>query len=154
MGSLIGIRPIGEFDRYGKTTVLGKAKGYKNAMEASLYYIEKTIENASEQTILIVHTRREKQALEYKEKIIERFLPKDVLIAECTPSCGINIGPGLWTAFYYGTPITDELATESRHGRRNGRQSYEVLRLRYAFRGAWQFGSYTLSIFSKEFPSL
>ena len=43
MGKLMGIKPLGEFDYNGLTTVIGKAKGEKSAYKAMLSYIENTI---------------------------------------------------------------------------------------------------------------
>ncbi len=111
-GTLIGIKPIGEFDKNGLTTVLVKAKGAKNAYNILLGYIEETIENPEEQLIFIAQTNRMKQALEYKAMIEERFHPKAVIVTDVFPLCGINIGPGLMAAYYMGKPISDDLATE------------------------------------------
>ena len=97
-GKLAGIKPIGEFDYNGLTTVIGKAKGAKKAYAVFLDYIENTIENPSEQTIFIAQTSRYNQAVKYREMIIERFKPKDVVIVDVYPFCGINIGPGLMVA--------------------------------------------------------
>ena len=50
-GTLAGVKPIGEFDYNGLTTVIGKAKGSKKAYSALLSYIEGTIENPEDQII-------------------------------------------------------------------------------------------------------
>ena len=70
-GTLAGVKPIGEFDYNGLTTVLGKAKGSKKAYSALLSYIEGTIENPEEQIIFIAQTNRLPQAEEYKKMIEE-----------------------------------------------------------------------------------
>ena len=111
-GTLAGIKPIGEFDYNGMTTVIGKAKGAKAAYDALLTYIEQTIENPHEQTIFIAQTNRLAQAEKYKELIIERIQPKEVLIKDVYPSCGINVGPGLMAAYYVGKPISKDLGEE------------------------------------------
>ncbi len=111
-GTLAGIKPIGEFDYNGLTTVIGKVKGAKKAYSVLLSYIEETIENPSEQIIFIAHTSRYKQALEYKEMIENRFHPKAIYINDVHPLCGINIGPGLMAAYYIGKPISAELSQE------------------------------------------
>ena len=113
-GTLIGVKPLGDFDKNGLTTVLGKAKGEKGAYPAMIEYIEKTIVDPSEQVILICHSVREKQALEYKKLIEEKFNPKKVYVTECCPSCGINIGPGLMSCYYKGKPISDNLVEEKK----------------------------------------
>ena len=111
-GTLAGVKPIGEFDYNGLTTVIGKAKGAKNAYAALLDYIEATGENLSEQIIFIAQTNRMPQAEAFKGLIEERFHPKAVYINDVHPACGVNIGPGLMAAYYVGKPITEGLAEE------------------------------------------
>ena len=111
-GTLAGVKPIGEFDKNGLTTVLGKVKGAKAAYEVLLNYISETIENPEEQIIFIAQTNRLPQAEQYKQMIEERFHPKAVYINDVFPSCGVNIGPGLMAAYYYGKPISDDLSIE------------------------------------------
>ena len=112
MGSLIGIKPIGEFDYNGLTTVIGKVKGEKAAYQALLGYIEENIEHPEDQIIFIAQTNRLKQAEAYKAMIEERFHPKEVYINDVYLSCGNNIGPGLMAAYYYGKPISEGLTRE------------------------------------------
>ncbi len=111
-GKLAGVKPIGEFDYNGLTTVIGKAKGAKKAYAVLLDYIENTIENSSEQTIFIAQTNRMTQAEKYREMIMERFKPKDVIIVSVMPFCGVNVGPGLMAAYYVGKPISKGLDQE------------------------------------------
>ena len=111
-GKLAGVKPIGEFDYNGLTTVIGKVKGAKKAYSVLLSYMENTIENASEQTIFIAQTSRYPQAEKYKEMIMERFHPKEVIINDVFPYCGINVGPGLMAAYYIGKPISKGLVDE------------------------------------------
>lgn len=112
MGTLVGIKPIGEFDKFGLTTIIGKAKGEKNAFKTLIKYIESTIENAEEQVIFIAHSNRLSQAEKYKEMIQEKFNPKAIYINDTFPANGINIGPGLMAAYYIGKPISEELQEE------------------------------------------
>ncbi|MBQ3266093.1 MAG: DegV family EDD domain-containing protein [Ruminococcus sp.] len=111
-GTLAGIKPIGEFDSGGLTTVLGKAKGAKAAYAVLMKYIEATIEDPEDQYIFIAQTNRYPQAEVYKKMIEEKFKPKAVFINDVFPFCGINIGPGLMAAYYMGKPISDDLSTE------------------------------------------
>lgn len=111
-GTLAGIKPIGEFDYNGLTTVIGKVKGEKAAYAAQLAYIEATIENPSEQIIFIAQTNRLAQAEEYAKMLEEKFHPAQILINDVYPFCGINIGPGLMAAYYMGKPISADLAEE------------------------------------------
>ena len=111
-GQLAGVKPIGEFDYNGLTTVLGKAKGAKQAFAVLLDYIEATIEEPEKQTVFIAQTSRLAAAEQYKKMIEERFHPREVLINDVFPSCGINIGPGLMAAYYVGKPISADLSEE------------------------------------------
>lgn len=111
-GTLVGVKPIGEFDYNGLTTVIGKAKGEKQAYKVLLDYIEKTIENPEEQVILIGTTDRQKQAEAYKVMIEERFHPKAVFINSVFAGSALNVGPGLMAAYYFGKPISKDLNTE------------------------------------------
>ena len=111
-GTLAGVKPIGEFDYNGLTTVIGKAKGAKQAYELLLNYMEKTGEDLSEQTIFIAQTNRMPQAEKFRDLIQERFHPREIFINDVFPSCGINIGPGLMAAYYMGKPISRDLSEE------------------------------------------
>ena len=111
-GTLAGVKPIGEFDYNGMTTVLGKASGAKAAYAALMKYIDKTIENPEDQIIFIAQTDRMKQAEVYKEMLIERYHPKEIHIVDVHVSCGVNVGPGLMAAYYVGKPISKDLSVE------------------------------------------
>lgn len=112
MGKLIGIKPLGEFDYNGLTTIVAKAKGEKTAYKAMLAYMEKTIEKPEEQVIIIAHTNRRAQAERYKQFIQEKFNPKAIYINDVYPACGINIGPGLMAAYYVGKVLSNGLEEE------------------------------------------
>ena len=111
-GTLAGIKPIGEFDYNGLTTIIGKVKGAKAAYDVLLDYVAQTIEKPEEQIIFIAQTNRLAQAEKYRELLEARFHPKQILIKDVFPSCGINIGPGLMAAYYRGKPISADLSEE------------------------------------------
>ena len=111
-GTLVGIKPIGEFDYNGLTTVIGKAKGEKQAYQVLLDYIDKFIVNPSEQIIFIATSNRNKQAEAFKDMIVERFNPKEIYVNEIYSNCAINVGPGLMAAYYYGQEISKDLSVE------------------------------------------
>ena len=62
-GTLIGIKPLGDFDQNGMTTVLGKAKGEKAAYDAIIEYIKQTVVDPENQIMFVSHSNREKNAL-------------------------------------------------------------------------------------------
>lgn len=111
-GQLIGIKPLGECDQNGLTTVMGKAKGEAKAFPAMISYIEKFAVNPSDNIIVICHSTHANEALKYKALIEERIKPKAVYIVECGPSCGIHMGPGLLSAYFFGKPLSNELSEE------------------------------------------
>lgn len=111
-GTLAGIKPIGEFDCNGLTSVIGKIKGAKKALNVLVSYIRETVENPESQVFYIAQTDRYAQAEIYKKMIEEEFHPKDVIIMDIHISSGVNIGPGLMAAYYVGTEITDTLEKE------------------------------------------
>ena len=113
-GTLAGIKPIGDLDPNGMTTIIGKAKGEKAGFELCLRYMEATIVDPQDNIVIVAHTNREKQALEYKAMIEERIRPGRLLFTNVFPSCGINIGPGLMAAYYYGRPVTKNLEEEKK----------------------------------------
>jgi len=112
LGTLVGVKPIGEFDYNGLTTMIGKAKGTKSAYAALIHYIGQTIENPEDQIIFIAQTNRYPQAEIFKQMIEENFHPKAVIINDVFPMSGISIGPGLMAAYYMGKPISEGLTEE------------------------------------------
>ena len=112
-GSLIGIMPMGDFNHLGRTTILGKAKGYKNSLRATIEYIKATIEDSKDQTIFIAHTNRLEKAQKLKEMIEQEIECKEVVITMVGSVCGANIGPGLVAAYYVGKQISDDCVEET-----------------------------------------
>lgn len=111
-GSIVGIKPIGEFDYSGMTTVIGKGKGEKQTLDILIEYIEQTIVKPEDQIIFIATSNRHESAAKYKVLIEEKFHPLAVYVNDVFPSDGINIGPGLMAAYYYGKPISQGLIEE------------------------------------------
>ena len=111
MGSFAGVKPMGDCNSEGYTTVLGKAKGIKKALAATAEYVKATIVDPESQYILISHTDRKEYANMLKE-LLEKAVPvKKVFVSDVYPGCGPNIGPGMIGCYYLGNEITD-LAAE------------------------------------------
>jgi len=106
-GTIGGIKPLADFDSNGMVTVLGKVSGYDKAYKASIEYMKKTIKGQNEQFIVITHSNRKKQAEMFAGLIKEKIKPKEILMTNVYPMCGINCGPGMVAAYYFGTEITD-----------------------------------------------
>ena len=111
-GSLIGINPMSDFNRKGLAEVLGKFKGKKAAFDAVIKYMQKTVENPTEQIMFVAHSNRPAAAEMLKDMIIKEFNPQEVIISDVGMSCGASIGPGLCAAFYYGTEISEDVQRE------------------------------------------
>lgn len=107
-GTLIGVNSLGDFSSKGLSTVVGKVKGKKTAIESTVEYIKRTIRNPEEQIIFIGHSDREETALTLKERIMNEIKPKEIIINPIGMSCGASIGPGLCAVFYLGDKITDK----------------------------------------------
>ena len=106
-GTVMGIKPMGDFDSDGLVTVLTKVSGYEKAFKTTVEYIKKTIKSANEQIIFVAHSARRKQAQMLAGLIEEKIKPKEVIICNVYPISGINMGPGVIAAYYFGTEITD-----------------------------------------------
>ncbi|MCL2675424.1 MAG: DegV family EDD domain-containing protein [Firmicutes bacterium] len=112
MGTLVGVKPMGDFNADGMVTVLAKVKGYDKAYKAIVEYIKRTIVEPENQIIIVAQTVREKHQAILAKMIEEQIKPKEIILSDIYPADGINVGPGLLAAYYYGTPITD-LARET-----------------------------------------
>ena len=114
MGTMVGVKPLGEFNHQGLTTVLTKAMGIKKALDFTVEYVRRTIENPEEQILFVANTDRRKNAELLKDKLIEVIKPKEVVVLDCGPSSGTNIGPGLAAVYYWGKPISEDLSEENK----------------------------------------
>lgn len=112
-GSLVGIKPVGEFDYNGLTTVIGKGKGEAKTYPILIEYIKEHIVDPENQIVFVATSNEHKQAEVYKKLIEENIKPKAVYVCDVHTGCGINIGPGLMAAYYYGKPISKGLVEES-----------------------------------------
>ncbi|MBQ7408790.1 MAG: DegV family EDD domain-containing protein [Clostridia bacterium] len=111
MGNFAGVKPMGDCNADGYTTVLTKVKGIGKALDVTAEYVKRTAENIEEQYLLIAHSNRELYANTLKEKLIE-LNPKKVYVTDVYAGCGANIGPGMIGVYYLGAPVTDDLTAE------------------------------------------
>lgn len=112
MGNLVGVKPMGDSNRDGYVSVLGKVKGISKALDATVGYIERVAEDVSSQYIFVMHSDRERYALELKEKIDARIKTKGVFVSDVFDACGTNIGPGMISVYFLGAPISEDCAVE------------------------------------------
>lgn len=111
-GTLIGINPMADFNRQGLSEVLGKFKGKKAAFNAVIQYMRETVTDPEDQIMFVAHSNRPQAAEVLRDRIINEFHPKEVIINHVGMSCGASIGPGLCAAFYVGKEISEGMVQE------------------------------------------
>ena len=112
LGSFAGVKPMGDCNAEGYTTVLGKAKGIKKALDATVKYVKATIIEPEEQFLLISHTDRYEYAMLLKDMIEKEIPVKNIYVSDVYPGCAPNIGPGMIAVYYLGNEIEPDLASE------------------------------------------
>ncbi len=111
-GTMAGIKPMGEFSSSGLTEAIGKAKGSKRGLDATIAYMQDRILDADKHIVFIAHSLREKEAEYLRQRIEEVIKPKEIILLPLDQSSGANMGPGLAAAFFYGKPISEDLSEE------------------------------------------
>lgn len=111
-GSLAGVKPMGDCNTDGYVTVLGKAKGIKKALAATVEYIREVATNVKEQYVFISHTDRAAYAAELAAMIERELGPKRIFVTEAFSACATNIGPGMIGAYFIGAPISEDNEVE------------------------------------------
>lgn len=112
MGSLIGIKPMGDCSADGYTEVLGNARGIPQALDITVKYVKATAVDMASQTVLVVHSDRETYAQTLAERLQNELSPKTLYISEVFPGCGANIGPGMVGVYYLGGEILEGMEAE------------------------------------------
>ncbi|MGN0452645.1 MAG: DegV family protein [Ruminococcus sp.] len=114
MGTLVGVKAMADFNHEGKSQVIGKTRGYKNAYNACIDYMKATIINPETQIVFIAETLRKKEAEELRALIEAEIKPREIIMTTVGQSCGPSIGPGLVAAFYFGKKISENLEREQK----------------------------------------
>lgn len=112
MGSFAGVKPMGDCNAEGYTTVLTKVKGIGKALDLTAEYVKATAVDPTDQIILIAHSDRELYANTLKTKIMESLSPKEVWVTDVFCGCGANVGPGMVGVYYLGEKVSEDLVSE------------------------------------------
>lgn len=112
MGSFAGVKPMGDCNRDGYVSVLGKVKGISKALDTTIQYVQQMSTDIQDQYLLISHSNRAAYAEKLKELAEEKLGAKKVFISDVFSGCGTNIGPGMVAVYFLGNDITDELTAE------------------------------------------
>lgn len=112
MGNFAGVKPMGDCNSEGYTTVLTKVKGIGKALDVTVQYAKETAVDIENQIVLIAHSDRELYARTLEEKIREALSPKDVWVTDVFSACGANVGPGMVGIYYLGDRVSDDMSKE------------------------------------------
>lgn len=112
MGSFAGVKPMGDCNSDGYTTVLTKVKGMSRALDTTVEYVKKTATDVENGYALIAHSNRELYANTLKEKLEGEMSFKKVFVTDVFSGCGANIGPGMIGVYYLGNKVSDDLTLE------------------------------------------
>lgn len=112
MGSFAGVKPMGDCNATGYTTVLTKAKGIKKALDLTVKYVKETAVDIENQYVIISHSDRELYGQTLKEMVETELNPKKVFLSDVFCGCGTNIGPGMVGVYYLGEPVSEDLSEE------------------------------------------
>jgi len=113
-GTLIGIKPMGDFDSNGMPLVLSKVKGFNNVYKFVVEYLKRTGIDPVNQAVFIANSNRKAQALELKKVVEDNFNPNKLYMVDLSISTAINTGPGLLAVYYFGNPLSENLEEEKK----------------------------------------
>lgn len=112
MGNFAGVKPMGDCNAEGYTTVLTKVKGIGKALDLTVQYVKATAVDVENQVVVIAHSNRELYANTLKSKVEEILPPKKVWVTDVFCACGANVGPGMVGIYYLGEKVSDDLTAE------------------------------------------
>ncbi len=112
MGSFAGVKPMGDCNATGYTTVLTKAKGIKSAFDITVKYVQKIATDPQNQTLLIAHSNREAYAELLRQQVEEQIKPAKLYVTDVYSGCGTNMGPGMIGIYFLGGKITEDMEAE------------------------------------------
>ena len=112
MGSFAGVKPMGDCNRDGYVSVLGKVKGISKALDTTVQYVRQMATDIQDQYLLISHSNRAAYAEKLKELAEGTLGAKKVFVSDVFSGCGTNIGPGMVAIYFLGNDISDDLAAE------------------------------------------
>lgn len=103
VGSLLQVKPVMHVSDAGKLEVVSKARGRKQAMNALVKEMEKTVKDPQKQLVIITHGDCEEDANYVANLVREKFTTKEILVHYLDPVIGAHSGPGTLALFFMGT---------------------------------------------------
>ena len=107
-GAILGIKPIlhADGETPARLTFFDKEKGRKKALSALLKYFDENVIDPAGQTLAITHADCEEEALELRDKLLERGA-REVIIEFYDLCTGSHVGPGTIALFFMGKDRRD-----------------------------------------------
>ena len=102
IGGLLGVKPTLKVTKEGRVVPGVKLKGRKKAINYLLNEIEEKAVNLEEQIVFIAHSDCEEDANALREKVIERYKFKDVILNNIGPVIGTHAGPDALAVIFIG----------------------------------------------------
>ena len=102
IGWLLGVKPTLKVTKEGRVVPGVKLKGRKKAINYLLNEIEEKAVNLEEQIVFIAHSDCEEDANALREKVIERYKFKDVILNNIGPVIGTHAGPDALAVIFIG----------------------------------------------------
>lgn len=102
IGGLLGVKPTLKITKEGRVVPGVKLKGRKKAINYLLNEIEEKAVNLEEQIVFIAHSDCEEDANALREKVIERYKFKDVILNNIGPVIGTHAGPDALAVIFIG----------------------------------------------------
>lgn len=102
IGGILGIKPTLKITKEGKVIPGAKVKGRKKAINYLLNELEEKSVNLEEQMIYVAHADCKEDAEKVREKIIENFKVKEVLVHNIGPVIGTHAGPDALAIIFLG----------------------------------------------------
>ena len=111
-GQLVGIKPFAELSRAGMPSVIGNTKGEKKSLKIWIDYMKATGGDFTNKTILMGDSMRGDLLAVFKKMIEDELHPRKIVMTEMFAGCGLNVGPGLMSAYYEGIEISEDMSAE------------------------------------------
>ena len=101
-GSMLGIKPLLNFDDQGKTVLVDRIRGRKKSLKELVVRMEQNYQHRKGDAVFISHADCLEDAQFVEGLIREKFAPSDVFINYIGPVSGTHSGPNTVALFYFG----------------------------------------------------
>lgn len=100
LASALNIKPIIEI-REGEAKPAGQARTLSKALKVVMDLVAAQISAGQTVHMAVVNVAAKEEASRFKEILVERFHPAEILMVDCSPVLGAHVGPGTVGLAYY-----------------------------------------------------